>query len=71
MAISINNNEEAFKSLSSTIKMTIEKSVVDINFQDSIKKFIEKGGYDFNKSLKENVKSCIQYIAIRKAKLNK
>ena len=70
MAIFINDNDEAKKSLFSTIKLTISNVVTDINFEDSITKFIEKGGYDFNKSLKENVKSCIQYIAIRKAKFN-
>ena len=50
--------------------MTIGNIVNDINFEDSITKFVEKGGYDFSKTLKENVKDCIQYIAIRKAKLN-
>ena len=70
MAIFINDNKEAKKSLLSTIKMTIGNLVTDINFEDSITKFVEKGGYDFSKTLKENVKDCIQYIAIRKAKLN-
>ena len=70
MAIFINDNNEAKKSLLSTIKMTIGNMVTDINFENSITKYVEKGGYDFNKTLKENVKDCIQYIAIRKAKLN-
>lgn len=70
MAVFINTIEEAKTSLISTIKMTIGKIVNDVDFESSISKYIEKGGYDFSKSLKENVKDCIQYIAIRKAKLN-
>lgn len=70
MAVFINTIEEAKTSLISTIKMTIGKIVNDVDFENSINKYIEKGGYDFSKSLKENVNDCIQYIAIRKAKLN-
>lgn len=70
MAVSIVNEQDAFNSLFSTMKMSLAKVVTDINFEESVKTYIEKGGYDFKKSLKENVKDCIQYIAIRKAKLN-
>lgn len=70
MAVFINDDNEAKKSLLSTIQMTIGNAVNDINFEDSISKFVNKGGYNFQKTLKENVKDCIQYIAIRKAKLN-
>lgn len=68
MAVSINTNEEANKSLIASIQNTIGKLVNDIDFEDACKKFVQKGGYDFTKSLKENVKSCIQFIAIKKAK---
>lgn len=68
MAISITTNEEANKSLLASIQISIGKLVTDVDFEDACKKFVQKGGYDFNKSLKENVKSCIQYIAIKKAK---
>ena len=68
MAIPITTNEEANKSLLASVQMSIGKLVTDVDFEDACKKFVQKGGYDFNKSLKENVKSCIQYIAIKKAK---
>ena len=42
--------------------MTIGNVVTDVNFEDSISKYVEKGGYNFQKTLKENVKDCIQYI---------
>ncbi|MBR6517607.1 MAG: hypothetical protein IKT40_12320 [Bacilli bacterium] len=70
MAVYINTIEDAEKSIISSIKNHLSKVVTDINFEDSIKSFLKKGGYDFNKSLKENIDSCIQYIAIRKARLN-
>jgi hypothetical protein len=41
--------------------------VNDIDVENDVKTFFMKGGYDINKSYEDNKKSCIQYLAIKKA----
>lgn len=43
------------------------KVVNDIDIENGINSFFMKGGYNINKSYEENKKSCIQYLAIKKA----
>ena len=43
------------------------KVVNDIDVENGINSFFMKGGYDANKSYEDNKKSCIQYLAIKKA----
>lgn len=43
------------------------KMVTDIDIKNGVNSFFMKGGYNVNKSYKDNIKSCIQYIAIKKA----
>ena len=42
--------------------------VNDIDIKESVENFCEKGWYDMKKSYKDNLNSCIQYIAIKKSK---
>lgn len=39
----------------------------DIDVENDVKTFFMKGGYDIKKSYEDNKKSCIQYLAIKKA----
>lgn len=64
----VTTNEDAIQQLKNNITYKLGKLILDVDFEDACKKFVQKGGYDFNKSLKENVKSCLQFIAIKKAK---
>ena len=43
------------------------KVVNDIDIENGINSFFMKGGYNANKSYEDNKKSCIQYLAIKKA----
>ena len=43
------------------------KVVNDIDVENGINSFFMKGGYNANKSYEDNKKSCIQYLAIKKA----
>jgi hypothetical protein len=43
------------------------KVVNDIDVENGINSFFMKGGYNTNKSYEDNKKSCIQYLAIKKA----
>ena len=43
------------------------KVVNDIGVENGVNSFFMKGGYDDNKSYEDNKKSCIQYLAIKKA----
>lgn len=43
------------------------KVVNDIDVENGVNSFFMKGGYDANKSYEDNKKSCIQYLAIKKA----
>ena len=43
------------------------KVVNDIDIENGINSFFIKGGYNVNKSYEDNKKSCIQYLAIKKA----
>ena len=42
--------------------------VNDINVKENVENFFEKGWYDMKKSYKDNLNSCIQYMAIKKSK---
>lgn len=44
------------------------KVVNDIDIEEYVNSFCDKGWVDIKKSYEENLKSCIQYIAIKKAK---
>jgi hypothetical protein len=39
----------------------------DIDVEDGVNSFFMKGGYNSSKSYNDNKKSCIQYLAIKKA----
>jgi hypothetical protein len=39
----------------------------DIEVEDGVNSFFMKGGYNSSKSYNDNKKSCIQYLAIKKA----
>ena len=41
--------------------------VNDIDVENGVNSFFMKGGYNANKSYEDNKKSCIQYLAIKKA----
>lgn len=41
--------------------------VNDIDIENGVNTFFMKNGYNPNKSYEENKKSCIQYLAIKKA----
>lgn len=43
------------------------KVVNDIDVENGVNSFFMKGGYDANKPYEDNKKSCIQYLAIKKA----
>lgn len=43
------------------------KVVNDIDVENGVNTFFMKNGYNQNKSYEENKKSCIQYLAIKKA----
>jgi hypothetical protein len=43
------------------------KVVNDIDVENGVNSFFMKGGYNVNKSYEDNKKSCIQYLAIKKA----
>jgi hypothetical protein len=43
------------------------KVVNDIDVENGVNSFFMKGGYNANKSYEDNKKSCIQYLAIKKA----
>lgn len=43
------------------------KVVNDIDIENGVNSFFMKGGYNINKSYEDNKKSCIQYLAIKKA----
>lgn len=43
------------------------KVINDIDVENGVNSFFMKGGYNANKSYEDNKKSCIQYIAIKKA----
>ena len=43
------------------------KVVNDIDIENGVNSFFMKGGYNANKSYEDNKKSCIQYLAIKKA----
>lgn len=43
------------------------KVVNDIDIENGVNSFFMKGGYNANKSYEYNKKSCIQYLAIKKA----
>ena len=43
------------------------KVVNDIDIENGVNSFFMKGGYNVNKSYEDNKKSCIQYLAIKKA----
>lgn len=39
----------------------------DIDVESGVNSFFMKGGYNLSKSYNDNKKSCIQYLAIKKA----
>lgn len=43
------------------------KVVNDIDVENGVNSFFIKGGYNDKKSYEDNKKSCIQYLAIKKA----
>ncbi len=43
------------------------KVINDIDIENGVNSFFMKGGYNVNKSYEDNKKSCIQYLAIKKA----
>jgi hypothetical protein len=43
------------------------KVVNDIDVENGVNSFFMKGGYNDKKSYEDNKKSCIQYLAIKKA----
>lgn len=43
------------------------KVVNDIDVEGGVNSFFMKGGYNDKKSYEDNKKSCIQYLAIKKA----
>ena len=65
MANNIEMNEVKHKMLNELTKTL--KMVEDIDVENGVKSFFNKGGYNDNKSYEDNKKSCIQYLAIKKA----
>lgn len=64
----VTTNEDAIQQLKNNITYKLGKLILDVDFEESIKKFVTMGGYEFNKSFAHNLKSCLQFIAIKKAK---
>jgi hypothetical protein len=58
--------EEAKKEMLIELKKSLSVAT-DLDLENGIDTFFIKGGYDMNKSFDINKKSCIQYLAIRKA----
>jgi hypothetical protein len=65
MANNIEMNEVKQKMLNE-LKRTLSVAE-DVDVENGVKSFFNKGGYDYNKSYEDNKKSCIQYLAIKKA----
>jgi hypothetical protein len=61
-----NNLKEIKKTMLTELKNTL-KMVNDIDVENGVNSFFMKGGYNDKKSYEDNKKSCIQYLAIKKA----
>ena len=61
-----NNLKEIKQTMLTELKNTL-KMVNDIDVENGVNSFFMKGGYNDKKSYEDNKKSCIQYLAIKKA----
>lgn len=61
------NNLKDIKQTMLTELKNAFKVVNDIDVESSVNSFFMKGGYNDKKSYEDNKKSCIQYLAIKKA----
>ena len=61
-----NNLKDIKQTMLTELKNTL-KMVNDIDVENGVNSFFMKGGYNANKSYEDNKKSCIQYLAIKKA----
>ena len=60
--IEIDVKQKMLNELTQTLRM-----VEDVDVENGVKSFFNKGGYNPTKSYNDNKKSCIQYLAIKKA----
>lgn len=61
-----NNLKDIKQTMLAELKNAL-KVVNDIDVESGVNSFFIKGGYNANKSYEDNKKSCIQYLAIKKA----
>ena len=61
-----NNLKDIKQTMLAELKNTL-KMVNDIDVENGVNSFFMKGGYNDKKSYEDNKKSCIQYLAIKKA----
>lgn len=61
-----NNLKDIKQTMLTELKNTL-KMVNDIDVENGVNSFFIKGGYNDKKSYEDNKKSCIQYLAIKKA----
>jgi hypothetical protein len=61
-----NNLKEIKQTMLAELKNAL-KVVNDIDVENGVNSFFIKGGYNDKKSYEDNKKSCIQYLAIKKA----
>ena len=61
-----NNLKEIKQTMLTELKNTLNM-VNDIDVENGVNSFFMKGGYNSSKSYNDNKKSCIQYLAIKKA----
>jgi hypothetical protein len=61
-----NNLKDIKQTMLTELKNAL-KVVNDIDVESGVNSFFMKGGYNDKKSYEDNKKSCIQYLAIKKA----